>query len=130
MSYRILVVDDYPSAAQIACMLLELLGHEARPAKSGREALALAPELAPQIVILDLELPDQSGFEVARALRVELPGPLFLAALTGSAHPEDRARSIAAGFDCHVLKPADGAKLRELVERADRKLSGGKQPRR
>ena len=115
MSYRILVVDDYPSAAQISCTLLELLGHVTRSARSGREALVIAAELQPQIGILD----------VARGLRAALTGPLFLAALTGWAQPADRVRSIAAGFDCHILKPADGAKLRDIVKRAERKLNGG-----
>lgn len=125
MSYRILVVDDYPSAAQISCTLLELLGHVTRSARSGREALVIAAELQPQIGILDLGLPDISGFDVARGLRAALTGPLFLAALTGWAQPADRVRSIAAGFDCHILKPADGAKLRDIVKRAERKLNGG-----
>lgn len=133
MSHRILVVDDYPSSAAITCTLLELLGHVTRFAHSGREALTLAAELLPDIVILDIGLPDLSGFEVARELRQRFRGqPLFLAALTGWGQPEDRVKAFASGFDMHVLKPADGAKLRNILKQAEatslKAASGGTAP--
>lgn len=117
---RILVVDDYPTAAEVACVLLRLLGHETRAALTGRDALAQAETFHPDAVILDIGLPDLSGYEVARALRASPHGhDVFIAALTGWDQPEDRQKSAAAGFDLHVLKPASAEKLVEIVRLAD-----------
>lgn len=119
--HRVLIVDDYPDAAEIVGTLLELLGHRCRIALTGREAIAAASEFVPDIAILDLGLPDVSGYEVAIELRRRYgDAPLFLAAMTGWGHPQDRARALAAGFDAHVLKPADGVKLREIIRCAER----------
>lgn len=118
--HRVLIVDDYPDAAEIACTLLSLEGHDCRSASSGGDAIAEAREFAPDIAILDIGLPDLSGYEVARVLR-ELAGerPLYIAAITGWGQPADRARAFAAGFDHHVVKPADRTKLREILDRAE-----------
>jgi DNA-binding response OmpR family regulator len=76
----------------------------------------------PDIGILDIGLPDVSGFELARQLRMQCIGKsLYLAAVTGWGQPEDRAKAFAAGFDHHVLKPADREKLSMIIELADRK---------
>lgn len=120
--HRVLIVDDYPDAAEIACMLLGMLGHECRAAANGKDALDVASRFEPDIVLLDLGLPDVSGYEVARELRRMRGGqPLYLAAITGWGTDEDRARAIEAGFDQHVLKPADYAKLRDVIVRAERR---------
>ena len=120
MRHRVLIVDDYPDAADIACTLLTLHGHECRFACCGKEALETAQEFQPDIAILDIGLPDISGYEVAGALRKAYAGkPLYIAAVTGWGQPEDRMRAFAAGFDHHVLKPADGDKLRDIVRLAE-----------
>jgi CheY-like chemotaxis protein len=118
--HRVLVVDDYPDAAEAACTLLSLLGHECRFAVCARDALIEAAQFEPDIAMLDIGLPDLSGFELARELRKQLSGrPLFIAAVTGWGQPEDRARAFAAGFDHHVLKPTDQRKLLAILELAD-----------
>jgi CheY-like chemotaxis protein len=119
MAHRVLVVDDYEDAGEIACMLFGLLGHTCRWASTGREALALAVAFAPDLALVDLGLPDISGYEVARELRQQSSQPLYLAAVTGSSLAEDIARSFAAGFDEHVIKPIDERRIRMLLERAD-----------
>ena len=119
--YRILVADDYPSTAQITCTLLGMFGHECRAAECGRRALEVAREFEPEVAILDIGLPDISGYELARELRQMLAGkPLFLAAMTGWGQPQDRALAFAAGFDHHVLKPADAKKLDDILKRVER----------
>jgi DNA-binding response OmpR family regulator len=121
MKHRVLVVDDYPDSAETACALLSLLGHECRFAICGKDALIEAARFDPDIGILDIGLPDLSGFELARQLRIQLIGKsLYLAAVTGWGQPEDRAKAFAAGFDHHVLKPADRQKLSLIIELADR----------
>jgi CheY-like chemotaxis protein len=128
---RVLIVDDYEDAAEATCMLLSFLGHDCRFVTTGYEALACAEQFAPDVAILDIGLPDLSGFEVARALRKQLAGkPLYLAAVTGWGQPEDRVKAFAAGFDHHVLKPADQAKLQRIMDlAADRVVtSGGRDP--
>jgi DNA-binding response OmpR family regulator len=121
--FRVLVVDDYPDAADSACMLLAMLGHDCRSATSARDALVEAAQFEPDVAILDIGLPDLSGFDLARELRRRFPDrEIFLAAVTGWGQPEDRIKAIAAGFNHHVLKPADREKLMAIMECADRQL--------
>jgi DNA-binding response OmpR family regulator len=113
---RVLIVDDYPDSAEISAMLLELFGHECRTATTGKDALAQAATFDPDIVILDIGLPDISGYDVARTLRAKARDrPLYIAAVTGWGQPEDRVRALAAGFDLHMLKPTDGAKIQMIL---------------
>jgi len=111
---KVLVVDAQPDAAEV---LLEILGCEHQAARSGSEALAKASELEPDVVLLD---PDVSGLELARELRRRSGGrPLHIAAVTKRNHPDDHARSHAAGCDQHLVKPANAAKLRHVMYVAD-----------
>jgi CheY-like chemotaxis protein len=118
--HRVLIVDDYPDAAEATCMLFKQLGHSVRQAHSGTRALDEAEEFHPDVVLLDIGLPDLSGYEVARTLRQLHGRELYLAALTGWGQPEDRARAIGAGFDQHILKPATAHVLREVIVAAER----------
>jgi DNA-binding response OmpR family regulator len=89
-----------------------MMGHESRMASTGSGALEEASRFEPDIVILDLALPDISGLEVARALRSQADGrALHIAALTGCARAQQRAEALAAGFDQYVLKPGNLAAL-------------------
>jgi len=132
--HRVLVVDDYVDAAEVTCMLLSILGHDCRNAATGGAALDEAARFEPHIVILDIGLPDISGYDVARELRIRAAGrPLYLAAVTGWGQPEDRARALEAGFDQHVLKPTDVAKLRSILTIAEQgalRFSAGRLPAR
>ncbi len=116
---RVLVVDDNVDAAQTLGALLEMTGHAVSVAHDGASALAVAGRQPPQVVLLDIGLPDQSGFEVARSMRA-LPGmaQATLIALTGWGAEQDRQRSSEAGFDAHLTKPADFAKVEQLLQDA------------
>lgn len=111
-SSRIMVVDDNVDAADILAELLAIDGHDLAVAYSGREALARAAEFRPAVVFLDIGLPDMSGYELAGAIR-ELDGMehAFLVALTGYGQARDRELAMNAGFDEHVVKPIDIAKI-------------------
>lgn len=104
---RILVVDDNMDAAHTLCALLELAGHDIKPAYTGRDAIDAALSFTPEIAFLDIGLPDMTGYALAAALRAE-PAleNIRLVALTGWGSEKDRLASLEAGFDFHLTKPA------------------------
>jgi CheY-like chemotaxis protein len=112
----VLVVDDNRDAAQSLGVLLRLIGVDSQVAFSGAEALAALPVYRPDVVLLDLGMPEMDGEEVARRIRAhpEFHG-LRLVALTGWGQAADRERSRAAGFDYHLIKPADVAALTTVL---------------
>ena len=105
---RILVVDDLAASAETLMTLLEMEGFQVRVAHEGQEALAIAREFRPNVVLLDIGLPGMNGFEVAHGLRSQPESQdALLIALTGYGEAESRSRSAQAGFDFHMVKPAD-----------------------
>jgi len=116
---HVLVVEDNPDARQMLADLLTLLGHEVRTAEDGERGIEAALRNPPQLMFVDLGLPEVNGYEVARRLRQTPFGPrVYLVALTGYGQPEDRARAIEAGFDEHLVKPLDIERLKQALERA------------
>jgi CheY-like chemotaxis protein len=116
---RVLVVDDQPDTAEMMCTLLEGWGFECRFASTGRNALALAAAFDPDVFLLDLGLPDISGYEVAQELRRGPRGKdLYLIAVSGWAREEDRKRALEAGFDVHLGKPVTPTAIRAIVNAA------------
>lgn len=116
---RILVADDNADAAASLAMLLKMNGHEVRTAFDGEEALRIAQELEPDVALLDIGMPLLDGYEVCRRLRASPFGrDMTIVALTGWGQTEDRERSRAAGFDRHLVKPADLREVEELLAQA------------
>jgi CheY-like chemotaxis protein/two-component sensor histidine kinase len=113
---RLLVVDDNRDAADSLAMLLRLLGHEARVAHSGAAALELIDSYRPEMIFLDIGMPEMDGYEVARRVQ-QMPGMrgTRLAALTGWGQQDARQRTAQAGFDHHLVKPVEPAALEELL---------------
>jgi signal transduction histidine kinase len=114
---RILVVDDNVDAAEALGELLRDYGHEVATAHDGPQALDHARLHRPEIVLLDISMPEMDGYEVAKRIRGELGlGDAILVALSG--YGEDRHRRLAreAGFDQHVTKPVDASRLEELLK--------------
>jgi len=126
---RILITDDNRDSAESLAMLLQLSGHEARTAADGEEALAAAQAFRPEVIFLDIGLPrGMDDYEVARRLR-QLAGleTAVLVAMTGYGQDEDRERSRKAGFDHHLVKPADLEQVgRLLSETARANHKGGR----
>jgi CheY-like chemotaxis protein len=117
MPARILIADDNRDAADTMGMLLELGGHEVIVAHSGNEALELGRQHRPQVVILDIGMPDINGYEVARRARSEDWGKsAYLIALTGWGQAEDKERARVAGFDRHLTKPVDPDLVEEILK--------------
>jgi signal transduction histidine kinase len=115
-SRRVLIVDDNADAGDMLAILLKEFGHDVRTAREGRGALAVAVEFKPEFVLLDIGLPEMSGYEVARRMR-ELPGldRATYVAVTGYGQPSDRAESEQAGMKYHFVKPIDAAELQKLL---------------
>jgi CheY-like chemotaxis protein/nitrogen-specific signal transduction histidine kinase len=105
-SLRVLIVDDNLDAAMSLAMLLEASGHRIATAHTGPEALTVAAAQQPDVIFLDIGLPELDGYEVARRLREhQQADSLVIVAMTGYGQETDRARSHAAGFDHHLVKP-------------------------
>jgi CheY-like chemotaxis protein len=121
-SLSILVVDDNRDVAESLALLLEMDGHQVQIANDGQAALEMARSVRPDVILLDIGLPGMDGYAVAKALRQspELK-QMQLFALTGYGQPEDREKSLVAGFNEHLVKPTDFEKLRKLL--ADYQIS-------
>lgn len=117
---RVLIVDDHVDSADVTAELLREYGHETRVAYSPMLALSIASSFHPQVVLLDIGLPNMNGYELAALLRTDpaLAG-CRLVALTGNAYEVDRRRSEAAGFYRHLAKPFGGQALFDAVSGAD-----------
>jgi CheY-like chemotaxis protein len=113
---RVLIVDDNNDAAATMEILLRSLGHETRVVHTGIEALDVAPEFKPDVVLLDIGLPGLDGYEVARRLRELKTGRSFqIVAVTGWGQEADKRKSEEAGFDVHLVKPVAVADLEKAL---------------
>jgi PAS domain S-box-containing protein len=115
---RVLLVEDNPDTADSMVLLLEMLGHRVDLAPDGTSALALVTARVPEVMLVDIGLPDIDGYEVARRVRADASlSPVLLVALTGYGQREDRERAFAAGFDHHFVKPVDPDELNAFLIR-------------
>jgi CheY-like chemotaxis protein len=114
-NWRILVVDDRPVALNATSRLLEMEGHTVRSASTGHAAIRIAREFAPDLVLLDISLPDISGYEVFRRLKASdsLARTVFVA-LSGHGY-EERIRARQVGFDDYLMKPFDIKEVDRLI---------------
>jgi DNA-binding response OmpR family regulator len=101
-------------------MLLKAMGHEVERAYDGEQAVALARESRPELVLLDIGMPRMDGYETCRRMRSEPWGEaICVVALTGWGQERDRRKSRAAGFDHHLVKPVDIEELSALIDSMD-----------
>jgi signal transduction histidine kinase/CheY-like chemotaxis protein len=114
---KVMVADDNRDAADSLAMLLEMNGHEVSVVHCGEAALQAAHRERPHAVILDIGMPDVSGYEVARRIRAEAwGGAALLVAVTGWGQEDDKARARAAGFNHHLTKPVDPDEVEKLLQ--------------
>ena len=112
----VLVVDDNHDSAESLALLLQLTGYEVKMAHDGLEAVEAAAKLLPQVVLLDIGMPNLNGYDAARQIRQQAWGKdMVLIALTGWGQEQDRERTREAGFDAHLLKPVDHDALMKLL---------------
>jgi PAS domain S-box-containing protein len=121
---RVLVVDDNLDAANALKMLLEEAGHLVRMAHTGPTALAAALDYRPDLMLLDIGLPELDGFEVAKRIHQEsLLHDIVLVAVTGYRQAADQQRMQEAGFDHYLVKPVDFEKVRQLLAAVSEKAT-------
>ncbi len=113
---RLLVADDNRDATESLSALLRLEGHQVESALNGRDAFRMAQEFRPDAVLMDIGMPVLNGYEVAQLIREQPWGrDMLLIALTGWGQNEDRRRSREAGFNAHLVKPADHQQLLGVI---------------
>jgi CheY-like chemotaxis protein len=112
---RVLVVDDNVDSTDSMVTMLNLLGHVAQGAYSGEQGLAEAEVFLPDLVLLDLNMPDLDGFAVVRRLRTRFGHQLMIAALTGYGRQGDRRTTLETGFDAHLTKPVGLEQLQRVL---------------
>ncbi len=114
---RVLIVEDEADTADALQLILTMIGHEVQTAHSGMAALQAVKDHRPDVILLDIGLPDLNGYQVAERLR-ETPDAMkqvVLVAMTGYGQAEDRRRAVRAGFDYHMVKPFDPQRLEQLL---------------
>jgi two-component system CheB/CheR fusion protein len=116
---RVLIVDDSTDASAVMTLMLEHWGHEVRAAETGAGALELLETFQPDVAFVDIGLPDMDGYQLARRAReMSVTQPVRLIALTGYGTAADRQRAMDAGFDEHIVKPAEPEQLAKLLNAA------------
>lgn len=115
LKLRVLVVDDNKAGADMLGKLVRILGHEVRTVYDGAAGVEAAARFRPDVVFLDLGMPKMSGYDAARQIRAQPWGDdLMLVALTGWGQEEDKRRTKEAGFDRHLVKPAEPSVLQAI----------------
>lgn len=121
---RVLVVDDSVDACDSLAAVVRMLGHDARTAFDGQQAVDEAAAFSPQLILMDISLPRLSGYEAAAMIREQAGGAdIVLVALTGWGRDEDRREALANGFHHHVTKPINFDVLKQLLDSAVRSAS-------
>lgn len=122
---RILVADDNRDVADTCAALLEIHGHRVQTAYCGREALELADSFRPHAALLDIGLPDLSGYLLANHIRTSSWGRrTLLVAVTGWGQTEDRRRAYEAGFDHHLAKPVAAEAIESVLRMLSDRVGG------
>jgi PAS domain S-box-containing protein len=116
VSRRVLVADDNQDAAESLATLLRMDGHEVTVVYDGKQALAAFSAVQPEVALLDIGMPELSGYEVARKVRQgSLGRAVTLIAVTGWGQDKDKAQALAAGFNHHFTKPIAADRLCDLL---------------
>lgn len=117
---KVMVVDDNVQAADSLARLLEAMGHEAFACYSGKATLARVESEWPDLMIVDIGMPEMDGYELVRALQTTNPGNIPIVALTGYGFSHDREKALSAGFSRHVTKPIGIRELYDVLSLVDK----------
>ncbi len=121
MRRRILIAEDYPLAAERFAWLLKRFDYDIRVATDGLQAIAIAEQFQPEVVLLDIIMPKLNGFETAKHIRSQpWSRGIVLIAISGNWNEEYERLSREAGFDAHLVKPAAVKDIVDLIEKFPR----------
>jgi len=113
---KVLVIDDNKAAATMLSMVVKMLGNEVREAHDGKEGIEVAEAFLPDVIFMDIGMPKMNGYEAARHIRQQpWSKKMMLVALTGWGQEKDKQRTKEAGFDHHLVKPAEPAAIQKLL---------------
>lgn len=114
---RILIADDNEDSATAMAMIFKLMGNEVRMATDGLEAIQIAEAFRPELILMDIGMPEMNGYDACRQIRKQPWGDsIVIAALTGWSREEDQRHAQDAGFNHHLIKPIDPDCLEKLLE--------------
>ena len=119
---QILIVDDDPDARTSVAELVRLLGHTPLPAEGGTQALEIARQAPVDVALLDIEMPDMGGHEVAQRLVLLRRRAVYMVAVTGRGSEADMQLSASAGISEHLVKPCTFKQLTKVLARASAHL--------
>jgi CheY-like chemotaxis protein/two-component sensor histidine kinase len=122
-SCRLMIIEDQADARRSLAALLEILGHQVEVAENAATGIERSLQYKPQVALIDIGLPDLNGYEVAKQLRTAFSDRIFLVALTGYGQEDDLRAALDAGFDAHLVKPADISELSRLLSRVADELN-------
>jgi signal transduction histidine kinase len=114
---NVVIIEDQPDARNSLAALLKMLGHDVHVAENAATGIERCLQYKPRVALIDIGLPDSNGYEVARQLRAVFDKGIFLVALTGYGQEGDLRAALDAGFDAHLVKPADIGELTRLLSR-------------
>lgn len=126
---EVLVVEDNDDSRELMAAVLRQRGYTVRTAEDGAQGVEEALARPPDMLLVDIGLPELDGYEVARRVRERLGDAVFLIAVTGYGQPGDRLRASASGFDAHMTKPVDLQALEALLARCSRSLTARERER-
>lgn len=121
----VLIVEDNDDTRELLVARLERNGHQTFTASDGPSGVEAAIAQRPQVLLVDIGLPELDGYRVAQQIRAKLGSSVCLVAMTGYGQPEDRKRALEAGFDLHLIKPVDFGMLDQILEREALKRRAG-----
>lgn len=116
-SLRILVVDDERDTLELIDLTLRTAGYEIHMANSGSESLEMLRNGTYDIVLLDIMMPDMSGFDVLRTVKAEMAKPPPIVFLTAKSMPEDRSEGMSLGADDFLTKPVTRGSLLDIIKK-------------
>jgi signal transduction histidine kinase/CheY-like chemotaxis protein len=117
VSCNLVIIEDQPDARNSLAALLKMIGHDVHVAENATTGIECCLQYKPRVALIDIGLPDSNGYEVARQLRTVFDNRVFLVALTGYGQEGDLRAALDAGFDAHLVKPADIGELTRLLSR-------------
>ena len=124
MAYKILYIEDNPDNMRLIHKVLEARGYEVHGATNGQDGVSIAEEIKPDMILVDINLPDIDGYEVARRVRASQETALHtvtMIAITANVLKGDAEKALEAGCDAYMPKPVN---INELYARVEKYLSG------